>query len=152
MKPIFRPKEYESFVLYPYHIFHIKLYYKRLRSEAKIFHYYAYIDLRRMGIERGDSFIETEEWDVDEKMVMKPVVTDYEELKNFALKKAVEWSALRVVSWWHPLVEIVDDKKAYKIFWIYQKDGKRFLMDSFNGHEFPIEDIINKIKKKKLGY
>ena len=101
-----------------------------------------------MGMERGDGVIDIEEWEVDEKMVMKPVVTDYEELKNFAMKKAVEWAALRVISWWHPLVKVVEDKKAYKIFWAYKKDGKMFLMDSFNGREYPIDKILEIMTKK----
>jgi len=147
MKPRFKPKEYENFVLYPYHIFYIRLHYKRLGLKDKIFHYYGYIDLRRMGIEKGDSFIDIEEWDVDENKVMKPVVTDYEELKNFAMKKAVEWGALRIVSWWHPLVEVVDDKRAYKIFWVYKREDKTFLMDSFNGQEFPMEDVMKHLTK-----
>ncbi len=148
MKPRFKPKEYERFVLYPYHIFHIRLYYKRLGLNDKIFNYYGYIDLYRMGMERGDGVIDVEEWDVDEKNVMKEVFTDHEELKKFAMKKAVEWGALRVISWWHPFVEVVEDKKAYKIFWVYKKDGKMFLMDSLDGREYPIDKILEIMTKK----
>ena len=147
MKPRFKPKEYESFVLYPYHIFHIRLHYKRLGLKDKIFNYFGYVDLYRFGIERGDSFIGIEEWDVEENKVMKPVVNDYEEIKKFAMKKAVEWGALRIVSWWHPLVEVVDDKRAYKIFWVYKIDGENYLMDSFNGQEFKMSDVLKHLNK-----
>ena len=116
--------------------------------KERIFHYFGYIDLLRMGIERGDNMIGIEEWDVDEKNVIKPLITDHEELKKFAMKKAVEWGALRIVSWWHPLVEVVDDLRAYKIFWIYKKNNKSFLMDSFDGHEFPMDELIKHIKQK----
>ncbi len=157
MKPRFKPKESTNFVLYPYHIFHIRLHYKRLGLKDKIFNYFGYIDLYRFGAERGDSFIGIEEWDVNEKNVMEAVVTDYDEIKNFAMKKAVEWGALRIVSWWHPLVEIVREERAYKIFWIYRRGAESFVMDSFNGQEFPINSLLNntgcvrktKIKRKK---
>ncbi|MCD6276543.1 MAG: hypothetical protein J7J42_07380, partial [Thermoplasmata archaeon] len=95
MKPRFKPDNYNSFILYPYHIFYIRLHYKRLGMKDKIFNYFGYIDLLRMGIERGDGIIGIEEWDVDEKNVIEPIITDYEELKKFAMKKAVEWGALR---------------------------------------------------------
>ncbi len=145
MKPRFKPKEESNFVLYPYHIFHIRLHYKRLGLKDKIFNYYGYIDLYRFGAERGDSFIGIEEWDVDEKAVMKPVVTDYEKIKEFAMKKAIEWGALRIVSWWHPLVEVVKDKMAYKIFWVYRRDAESFLMDSFSGQEFPLNTVLGDV-------
>ena len=148
MKPRFKPENHNSFILYPYHIFYIRLHYKRLGMKDKIFNYFGYIDLLRMGIERGDGIIGIEDWDVDEKNVIEPIITDYEELKKFAMKKAVEWGALRIVSWWHPLVEVVDDFRAYKIFWIYKKNDKTFIMDSFNGHEFPLEELMKHIKQK----
>ncbi len=145
MKPRFKPKTDVNYVLYPYYIFHIRLHYKRLGLKDKIFNYFGYVDLYRFGMERGDSFIDIEEWEVDEKTLMEPVVKDYEEIKQFAMKKAVEWGALRVVSWWHPLVEIVREQQAYKIFWVYKRGIESFLMDSFNGQEYPINTVLNNV-------
>ncbi len=153
MKPRFKPRDYEDFVLYPYQVFHIKLHYKRLGLKEKVINYFGYVDLYRFGIERGDSFIETDEWNVNEKNVMTPIVEDYEKIREFAMKKAVEWGALRIVSWWHPLVEVVKDMRAYKIFWIYTINGERYLMDAFNGQEYKMSEILkilNKTKKEKF--
>lgn len=149
MKPAYKPKNYESFVLYPYHIFHIRLHYKRLGMKDKIVNYFGYVDLYRFGIERGDTFIGTEEWDVDEKNVMNPVVKDYEKIKEFAMKKAVEWGGLRIASWWHPLVEVVQDKRAYKIFWIYKRGKETFFMDAFFGHEYNMKQVKEIMEKNK---
>ncbi len=149
MKPAYKPRKYESYVLYPYHIFHIQLHYKRLGMRDKIINYFGYVDLYRFGVERGDSFIDTEEWDVVEKNVMEPMVTDYEKIKEFAMKKAVEWAGIRITSWWHPLVKVVKDKRAYKIFWIYKKGDDIFFMDSLLGHEYSLKQVEKIMSKRE---
>jgi len=44
MKPRFKPENHNSFILYPYHIFYIRLHYKRLGMKDKIFNYFGYSD------------------------------------------------------------------------------------------------------------
>ena len=144
MRPVFKPEVPDAdFVLYPYHIFHLKLFYKRLGRSDRVFDYFAYVDLYRLGAERGDGFIDLYEWDVDEKKVMEPLV-DYEEARMKAFESAITWGNSRVVSWWLPRIEIIRDAQAYKVFWIFEKDGEKFLLDSLDGKEFSLEKLVGK--------
>jgi len=151
MRPIFKPEVPDAdFVLYPYHIFHLKLFYKRLGRSDRVFDYFAYVDLYRLGAERGDGFIDLYEWDVDEKKVMEPLV-DYEEARMKAFESAITWGNSRVVSWWLPRIEIIRDAQAYKVFWIFEKDGEKFLLDSLDGREFSLEKLVGKDGRKCKG-
>jgi len=151
MRPIFKPDvENPDFVLYPYHIFHLRLFYKRLGRSDRVFDYFAYVDLYRLGAERGDGFIDLYEWDVDEKKVMEPLV-DYEEARIKAFESAITWGNSRVVSWWLPRIEIIRDAQAYKVFWIFEKDGEKFLMDSLDGKEFSLDTLVGKDGRKCKG-
>ncbi|ASJ14854.1 hypothetical protein [Thermococcus radiotolerans] len=151
MRPIFKPEVPDAdFVLYPYHIFHLKLFYKRLGRSDRVFDYFAYVDLYRLGAERGDGFIDLYEWDVDEKKVMEPLV-DYEEARMKAFESAITWGNSRVVSWWLPRIEIIRDAQAYKVFWIFEKDGEKFLLDSLDGKEFSLERLVGKDGRKCKG-
>ncbi|ASA78280.1 hypothetical protein [Thermococcus sp. 5-4] len=151
MRPIFKPEVPDAdFVLYPYHIFHLKLFYKRLGRSDRVFDYFAYVDLYRLGAERGDGFIDLYEWDVDEKKVMEPLV-DYEEARMKAFESAITWGNSRVVSWWLPRIEIIREAQAYKVFWIFEKDGEKFLLDSLDGKEFSLERLVGKDGRKCKG-
>ncbi|MBP1911081.1 hypothetical protein [Thermococcus stetteri] len=137
MKPIFRPEVSESFVLYPYRIYHLRLFYKRLGMKDRVFDYYAYIDLYRLGAERGDNFIDLEEWEVDERNVMEPLVTE-DEARMKAFESAITWGNSRVVSWWLPRIEVVREELAYKVFWVYEENGKKLIMDSLDGKSYEL--------------
>ncbi|WP_054840381.1 hypothetical protein [Thermococcus sp. JCM 11816] len=138
MRPIFKPEVAESFVLYPYRIYHLRLFYKRLGMKDRVFDYYAYIDLYRLGAERGDDFIDLEEWEVDEKNVMEPLVTE-EEARMKAFESAITWGGnSRVVSWWLPRIEVIREELAYKVFWVYEEDGKKLIMDSLDGKSYEL--------------
>ncbi|WP_297090499.1 hypothetical protein [Thermococcus sp.] len=152
MRPIFKPEDVSNpdFVLYPYHIFHLRLFYRRLGRSDRVFDYFAYVDLYRLGAERGDGFIDLQEWDVDEKKTMEPLV-DYEEARMKAFESAITWGNSRVVSWWLPRIEIVRDARAYKVFWIFERDGEKFLMDSLDGREFSLENLVGKNGRKCRG-
>lgn len=152
MRPIFKPGETSNpdFVLYPYHIFHLRLFYKRLGRSDRVFDYFAYVDLYRLGAERGDGFIDLYEWDVEEKKVMEPLV-DYEEAKMKAFESAITWGNSRVVSWWLPRIEIIREAQAYKVFWIFEKNREKFLMDSLEGKEFSLEKLVGKDGRKCKG-
>jgi len=141
MRQVFKPDaEGTGFVLYPYHIFHLRLFYRRLGMKDRVFDYFAYVDLYRLGAERGDGFMELEEWEVDGKNVMEPLV-DYEEARKKAFESAIIWGNSRVVSWWLPRIEVVHHERAYRVFWIFEKDGRKFIMDSLDGKEFALEDL-----------
>ncbi|NJD98279.1 hypothetical protein E3E26_00455 [Thermococcus sp. LS1] len=142
MRPIFKPEDGSNtdFVLYPYYIFHLRLFYKRLGRSDRVFDYYAYVDLYRLGAERGDGFIELYEWNVDERQVMEPLV-DYEEARFKAFESAITWGNSRVISWWLPRIEIIREEQAYKVFWVFKKGGETFVMDSLNGNEFKLKDL-----------
>ncbi|WP_457751159.1 hypothetical protein [Thermococcus sp.] len=150
MRPIFRPDTHLAYVLYPYQIFHLRLYYKRLKMKDRVFDYFAYIDLYRLGAERGDRIIELLEWDTDEKTIMKPLV-EYEEAKKKAFESAITWGNSRVVSWWLPRIEIIEEHFAYKVFWIYEKDGEKLVMDSLNGKEYNLDAMAEKNGRKCRG-
>lgn len=122
-----------DYVLYPYRVYHIRLRYRRLLGEDRILDYFAYVDCIRLGVERGDG-IAIEEWDVDEGKIMKDLV-DEAVARREAVKSAVMWGNLRVLSWWYPKVEILNSLKAYKIFWI--KDC--FIFDSLSGEKFELK-------------
>lgn len=141
MRPIFKPKSECKFILYPYWIFHLRLFYKRLGMKDKIFDYFAYIDAYRFGAERGNSFIEIEEWEVPENAVMEYLV-DFEEAKQKAIESAITWGNSRVVSWWYPRVEVVRWEKAYKVFWITEGS----IIDSLTGEEYSIENLRKAFK------
>ncbi len=144
MRPIFHPDtEERDFVLYPYHIFHLRLFYRRLGRSDRVFDYFAYVDLYRLGAERGDDFIDLHEWDVEEKKVMKPLV-DYEEAEKKAFESAVIWGNSRVISWWLPRIDVVRHERAYKVFWIYEKDGEKLIMDSLDGKEYSLDAMTGK--------
>ncbi|NJE85091.1 hypothetical protein E3E23_04515 [Thermococcus sp. CX2] len=140
MRPIFQPEGDSKFVLYPYWIFHLKLFYKRLGRSDRVLDYYVYVDLYRLGAERGDGFIELYEWDVDERQVMEPLV-DYEEAKIKAFESAIHWGNIKIISWWLPRIEIVREAMAYKVFWVFERDGEKFVMDSLDGKEFRLRDL-----------
>ncbi|NJE09392.1 hypothetical protein [Thermococcus sp. MAR1] len=151
MRPIFKPEVPDTdFVLYPYHIFHLRLFYKRLGRSDRVFDYFAYVDLYRLGAERGDGFIDLYEWDVEEKKVMEPLV-DYEEAKMKAFESAIIWGNSRVVSWWLPRIEIIRDARAYKVFWIFDRNGEKLIMDSLDGKEFSLETIVGTDGRKCRG-
>ena len=122
-----------DYVLYPYRVYHIRLRYRRLLGNDRILDYFAYVDCIRLGVERGDG-IAVEVWDVDKSKVMKDLV-DEEIARREAVKSAVMWGNLRVLSWWYPKVEILKGLKAYKIFWI--KDN--FIFDSLSGEKFELK-------------
>lgn len=143
MRPIFRPEVEEGFVLYPYHIFHLRLFYRRLGMKDRVMDYYAYVDLYRLGAERGDDFIDLHEWEVDENKLMEPLV-DYDEAKNKAFESAITWGNSRVVSWWLPRIEIIREERAYKVFWIYEKNGEKLIMDSLDGKEYSLDAMAEK--------
>ncbi|ACS33467.1 hypothetical protein [Thermococcus gammatolerans] len=143
MRPIFRPEIESGFVLYPYRIYHLRLYYKRLGMRDKVFDYFAYVDLYRLGAERGDRFIELYEWEVDEKVVMNPLVGD-EEARMKAFESAITWGNSRVISWWLPRIEVVREELAYKVFWLYEKNGERLILDSLDGSEYSLDVLTGK--------
>ncbi|WP_457550356.1 hypothetical protein [Archaeoglobus sp.] len=122
-----------DYVLYPYRMYHIRLRYRRLLRNDRILDYFAYVDCVRLGVERGDG-IAVEEWDVDKSKVMKDLV-DEVIARREAVKSAVMWGNLIVLSWWYPKVEILESLKAYKIFWI--KDN--FIFDSLSGEKFELK-------------
>ena len=122
-----------DYVLYPYRVYHIRLRYRRLLGNDRILDYFAYVDCIRLGVERGDG-IAVEVWDVDESKVMKDLV-DEEIARREAVKSAVMWGNLSVLSWWYPKVEILKGLKVYKIFWI--KDN--FIFDSLSGEKFELK-------------
>jgi len=150
MRPIFHPDTSIAYVLYPYYIFHLRLFYRRLGRKDRVFDYFAYVDLYRLGAERGDGFIDLYEWDVDEKKVMEPLV-DYEEAKKKAFESAIIWGNSRVVSWWLPRIEVIRDERAYKVFWIYEKDGEKLIMDSLDGKEFSLDKLVGSDGRKCRG-
>jgi len=137
MRPIFQPDIESVFVLYPYRIYHLRLYYKRLGMKDRVFEYFAYVDLYRLGAERGDRFIELQEWEVDEKAVMNPLV-DEEEARMKAFESAIIWGNSRVISWWLPRIEVVREEFAYKVFWLYEKNGRKLILDSLDGKEYQL--------------
>ncbi|ASJ05943.1 hypothetical protein [Thermococcus pacificus] len=144
MRPIFHPyTEERDFVLYPYHIFHLRLFYRRLGMKDKVMDYFAYVDLYRLGAERGDDFIPLEEWNVDERKLMEPLV-DYEEAEKKAFESAITWGNSRVVSWWLPRIEVVREEMAYKVFWIYERNGEKLIMDSLDGKEYSLSAMVGK--------
>ena len=122
-----------DYVLYPYRVYHIRLRYRRLLGNDRILDYFAYVDCIRLGVERGDGIV-VEVWDVDNSKVMKDLV-DEEIARREAVKSAVMWANLRVLSWWYPKVEILKGLKVYKIFWI--KDN--FIFDSLSGEKFELK-------------
>jgi len=132
MKPIFKPDNIVSFVLYPYRIYHIRLYFKRLIGSPRILDFYAYVDCIRLGVERGDGLIGIESWNVNDNRVMSEIV-DEKIARAKAVESAVNWGNMRVVSWWTPRVEVLKSLKAYKVFWVFERDGEDFIMDSLNG-------------------
>ncbi|GAB6101138.1 type I 3-dehydroquinate dehydratase [Thermococcus atlanticus] len=150
MRTIFKPDVPGKFVLYPYHIFHLKLFYRRLGRSDRVFDYFAYVDLYRLGAERGDGFIDLYEWDVDERQVMKPLA-DYEEARRKAFESAIIWGNSRVVSWWLPRIEVVRDAQAYKVFWIFEEEGEKYVMDSLTGEKFGLGELAGKDGRKCRG-
>ncbi|AEA46786.1 hypothetical protein [Archaeoglobus veneficus] len=138
MNPIFKPDDARTFVLYPYRIFHIRLYFKRIAGRDKELDYYAYVDCYRFGVERGDDFIELHEWDVPNDVVMDELV-GREDARKKAMESAFLWGNMRVISWWTPRTDILREEKAYKVFWIFEEDGKKRIMDSLTGDVFDLQ-------------
>lgn len=137
MRPIFHPGMESRFVLYPYRVYHLRLYYKRLKMGDRVFDYFAYVDLYRLGAERGERFIELEEWSVDERSVMEPLASE-EEARLKAFESAITWGNSRVISWWLPRIEVIREELAYKVFWVYEKSGKKAILDSLDGKEYQL--------------
>ncbi len=131
MKPIFEPKEYRAYVLYPYRIFHVRLSFKRIVGDDRVMDFYAYVDCYRGVVERGDGFIDLIDFEAEEERVMEHLV-DYEDARRMAIEKAVAWGNLRAISWWLPKAEVVREAEAYKVFWIF---GNK-IMDSLTGEVF----------------
>lgn len=150
MRPVFRPEGKAGFVLYPYHIFHLRLFYKRLGMKDRVMDYHAYVDLYRLGAERGDGFITLEEWEVDERHLMEPLA-DYEEAEKKAFESAIIWGNSRVVSWWLPRIEVIRHERAYKVFWLYERNGEKVIMDSLDGKEFSFDAMTGKVARRCNG-
>ncbi|AIF69514.1 hypothetical protein PAP_05555 [Palaeococcus pacificus DY20341] len=140
MRPIFKPEEPANFILYPYYVFHLKLFYKRIGREDKEFDYFAYVDCYRFGVERGDGFIEIQEWNVREDQIMEELVNK-EKAREKALESAFQWGNLRVISWWTPRIEMIKEEKVYKVFWIFEEEGEKYIMDSLTGDKFKLKDL-----------
>ncbi len=143
MKPVFKPKDKRNakFVLYPYRIYHIKLFYKRLKMSDRVMDYFAYVDCYRFGVERGDGIIDIQEWKVSEDAIMPSNITE-EEAKQKAVESAFNWGNLMVISWWTPKVEVVKEVEAYKVFWIFKEDEEVYVMDSLTGDKFKFKDLM----------
>ncbi|CAB49700.1 hypothetical protein [Pyrococcus abyssi] len=144
IKPIFKLSNNfndKKFILYPYWIFHLKLFYKRIVGGDKVFDYFAYIDAYRFGAERGVKFLELEEWDVPENVVMEYLVNE-EEAERKAIESAIIWGNSRVISWWLPRVEVIRKEKAYKVFWI----SDDFIIDSLTGEKVPLKELRKSYK------
>ncbi len=122
-----------DYVLYPYRLYHIKLKFRRIFGSEKCLDYFAYVDCIRLGVERGDG-ISIEEWDVERDKIMKEIVSE-EVAKKEAIKSALSWGNMVVVSWWYPKIEIVKSLKAYKVFWIKNE----VIIDSLSGETFEIK-------------
>ncbi len=131
MKPMFEPEEFETFVLYPYRIFHVRLFFKKIVGEDRVMDFYAYVDCYRGVVERGDGFIDLIDFEAKEEQIMEHLV-DYEYARRMAIEKAVAWGNLRVISWWLPKAEVVREAEAYKVFWI---SGNK-IIDSLTGEVF----------------
>jgi len=133
---VFRPNyrfEGENFVLYPMIAYSLRLKFKRIGMRDKLMEYFAYVDCIRAGVERGDSILPVEEWEVDEKRIMKPLIGE-DEAEEIALNAAKSWGNLMVVSWWNPKVEIVNRVKAYKVFWL----NGDYIVDSLTGEKVKV--------------
>ena len=135
MKPIFELDGYDTFVLYPYRIFHIRLFYKRIRGEDRIMDFFAYVDCYRACVERGDGFIDLVEVEAKDEQMMEHLI-DWKEAERLAIERAIAWGNLRVLSWWLPKAEVLRKEEAYKVFWIFEKDGRKAIMDSLTGDVF----------------
>ncbi|MBO8174491.1 MAG: hypothetical protein H0Z18_04465 [Thermococcus sp.] len=143
MRPIFKPEDQNraKFILYPYRIYHIKLLYKRLKMSDRVVDYFAYVDCYRFGVERGDGIIEIQEWKVPKDVIMSPNITE-EEARQKAVESAFNWGNLMVISWWTPKIEVVQEVEVYKVFWIFEKEGEVYVMDSLTGDKFKLKDLI----------
>ncbi len=135
MKPIFKPENPSTFVLYPYRIFHIRLRFRRIVGKDRIMDYFAYVDCYRCCVERGDGFIDVIEIEADERRVMEYLI-DYDEAKSKAIESAIIWGNFRVISWWLPKADVIREEEAYKIFWIFRQGEKTMIMDSLTGEVF----------------
>ncbi len=131
IKPLLRLDA--DFVLYPYRVYHIRLRYRRIVCKDRVLDFFVYVDCIRLGVERGNGIF-VEEWEVDEGKVMRGLV-DERLARDEAIKSAIMWGNLRVVSWWYPKVEIVNEVQAYKVFWIL----KNRIVDSLSGEEFELK-------------
>lgn len=103
----------------------------------RVFDYYVYIDFYCFGVERGDDFIDFEEWEVDEKNVMEFFVME-EEVRMKVFESVIIWGNLRVVLWWLLRIEVIREEFVYKVFWVYEEDGKKLIMDSFDGKSYEL--------------
>ncbi len=108
----------------------LKLKFRRLGMRDKLMEYFAYVDCIRAGVERGNSILPVEEWEVEDRQIMKELI-DEDEAEEIAMKAAKSWGNLTVISWWNPKVEVVRKVKAYKVFWI--EDG--YVLDSLTGEK-----------------
>lgn len=135
MKPIFKPENVRTFVLYPYRIFHVRLFFKRIVGGDRTMDYFAYVDCYRCCVERGDGFIDLVEVEAEERQMMEFLI-DYDEAKRKAIESAITWGNFRVISWWLPKAEILREAEAYKIFWIFERNGRKMIMDSLSGEVF----------------
>ena len=135
MKPMFKPRNPKTFVLYPYRIFHIRLFFKRIVGRDRILDYFAYVDCYRCCVERGDGFIDIIDIEADRSQIMDYLM-DYEEAKRKAVESAIVWGNFKVISWWLPKTEVLKEAEAYKIFWIFSKDNRTMIMDSLTGEIF----------------
>ncbi len=135
MKPMFKPENVKTFVLYPYRIFHVRLFFKRIVGGDRTMDYFAYVDCYRCCVERGDGIIDLVEVEAEERQTMEFLI-DYDEAKRKAIESAITWGNFRVISWWLPKAEILREVEAYKIFWIFERKGKKMIMDSLTREVF----------------
>ncbi len=121
------------FVLYPMIAYRLRLRFRRIGMKDRVMEYFAYVDCIRAGVERGDSILPVEEWEVEEKRLMKGNIGE-KEADEIAVNAAKSWGNMMVISWWNPSVEIVEKVGAYKIFWICSDH----VLDSLTGEKFAV--------------
>ncbi len=135
MRPVFEPEDWETFVLYPYRIFHVRLFFKRVMGKDRTLDFFAYVDCYRGCVERGDGIVDFVDVEAENRQIMDHLI-DWEEAERLAVEKAIAWGNFRVISWWLPRAEILRREEAYKIFWIFENRGRKMIMDSLTGEIF----------------
>ena len=137
----YEEKEKMKSIYYPNYTFEIELEIKRVLGKSKHLKRYVTVDLLRNRALLADSFPVIESCEIDEEKLL-PTIIGYEKALAQAKKKAFHSILTKVMTFYGPDYNIIQEEKVYKEFLIRENDDLVEIIDTVTGDIEETDEII----------